>query len=139
MAQAKIKSPKAAACLFFGLIFLSGVIVLFIIGGLFFSKEHPKVSNYANAMCQVDSRFWKTYECETRYYYYTCYGPTWDVHYVGNMTGSATVEIDHRYSTITEAINKADEYAVSTSLKYYFHVFKSFLMLSEITIYSQLN
>jgi hypothetical protein len=113
MAKHNIKDPKAIICIIIATISLCGIIVLFIIGGIFFAKEHPKVLNYANSMCKVDSTSYKIYECTTRYYTYTCYGPTWNVHHGEKRDVFAIVEMDYRYRYVSEALNKAYEYQVS--------------------------
>lgn len=112
--QQKIKSPKTVVCfILLALFFSAGVIVFFTLGGVFYAKEGPRVSHYANTMCTVDSRSWKTYQCKSRYYFYTCYGPIWRVHFQLDRLISATVEQDRRYSSYTEALNKAYQYQVS--------------------------
>jgi hypothetical protein len=109
MAKNNIKNPKTIFCLFFTLLCFSAIIVLFTLGGVFFSEEHPKVLNYANSMCRVDSRSYKVYECHSRYYTYTCYGPTWNVHYDNVF---AIVETQRRYRSYSDALIKANEYQV---------------------------
>lgn len=113
MAKHKIKDPKAVICLFLFLIFFASVITLFIMGGIFYSDEHPKVLNYANSMCVVDSRSWKMYQCKARYYFYNCYGPKWDVRHGENRTIFAIVEGEKRYRSYSDALDKANEYQVS--------------------------
>ena len=120
--QQKIKSPKTVACIMLGLLFFAGVIVFFTLGGVFYAKQGPRVSHYANTMCTVDSRSWKMYQCKSRYYYYTCYGPIWGVHYKLDRPISATVEQDERYSSYSDALNKAYQYQVSHSEKLAPHV-----------------
>ncbi len=82
-------------------------------GGIYFSDEHPKVLHYANSMCQVDSRSYKLYQCKSRYYTYTCYGPTWNVHHGERRDIFAIVEGQKRYFSPSDALNKAYEYQVS--------------------------
>ena len=113
MAKHKIKDPKAILCLFLSLLCFASIIVLFTMGGMFYSDEHPKVLNYDNSMCVVDSRSWKTYQCKARYYTYSCYGPKWNVRHGENRTIVAIVEGEKRYRSYTDALNKANEYQVS--------------------------
>jgi len=118
MAQYKIKDPKAIACIILAAISLPAIIVLFTMGGVFFSEEHPKELNYANSMCQVNSRSYKLYQCKARYYTYTCYGPVWQVHHGENRDVLATVEEEKRYRSSSDALNKAYEYQVSNHQKH---------------------
>jgi hypothetical protein len=113
MAKHNIKDPRAIACIVFAAIGFPTIIVLLTTGGVFFADEHPKVLNYANSMCQVDSRSYKSYECKSRAYRYTCYGPVWDVHHGENRDVFAIVEINKRYRYYSEALDKANEYQVS--------------------------
>jgi hypothetical protein len=108
----KIKNNKAVFCIFLIIILFTGFIVLFSVGGPLFSEEHPKVVNYANSMCQVDSSSWKYYQCKSRTYWYICYGPTWNVRYGENRMISATVEGSKRYRSYSDALKKAHEYQV---------------------------
>ena len=113
MAPRRIKNPKAVLCAFFALLFFAGVFVLFIMGGVFYGQERPKVLNYANDMCTVNSRSVATYQCKSRYYYYVCYGPTWSVFRSADRPIFARVEGSRRYSSYYDALNKANEYQVS--------------------------
>lgn len=112
MAKRKIKDPKAIACIVVASIGFAAVIVFFIIGGILFAKEHPKVLNYANDMCIVDSQLFRTYKCRTRYSQYTCYGAIWGVHYGVNLK-YATIEEEKRFRSVSDATNRAAEYKVS--------------------------
>lgn len=116
MAKYKIKNPVTIICVLLTLIFFSAIIVLFVIGGVFFSEEHPKVLNYANSMCQVDSRSYRMYECTSRYYRYTCYGPTWNVRHGEHSDVFAVVETQRRYRSYSDALKKAYEYQVRNYL-----------------------
>jgi hypothetical protein len=113
MAKHNIKDPKSIACIVLACIGFPALIVLFTMGGVFYAKEHPKVLDYANSMCRVDSRSYKTYQCKTRYYQYSCYGPIWEAHYGENRTIFALVEGEKRYRSYIDAFNKAQEYNVS--------------------------
>jgi len=115
MAKYKIKDPKAVICFILALLCFCAIVVLFTLGGIFFASEHPKALNYANSMCRVDSRDWRMYQCKSRYYWYTCYGPIWKVHHGEQRNISATVEQERRYSTYSEARAKADEYEIGSS------------------------
>ena len=112
MIDRKRPNIKVLGCYVLGLFLLSVTLALVTMGSVFMVKERPKVAHYANTMCEVDSRSWKTYECRTRYSYYTCYGPTWAVHHGENPTMSATVE-GKRYRSSSDALKKANEYQVS--------------------------
>jgi hypothetical protein len=112
MPPQRIKSRRAAACILLGVLFLAGVVVFFTLGGVFYAEQGPRVKYYANSMCTVDMRSWKTYQCKSRYYYYTCYGPVWGVHYTLDRLTFATLEQDHRYSSYSDALNKAYQYQV---------------------------
>jgi hypothetical protein len=117
MAKSRIKDPKLVVCTVLFVICSGGMITFFIVGGLFYAKERPKVLNYANSMCRVDSISYKTYQCTTRYYRYDCYGPIWDVHHGENRTIFALVEGDKRYRSSLDALKKAQEYQVTKPTK----------------------
>jgi len=108
-----VKDPKATGCVFLATTGFVAMVVLFTMGGIFFSQEYTKVLNYANSMCRVDSRFYKTYQCKSRYTSRTCYGPAWEVHYGENRTTYAKVEGDKRYNYPSDALKKAHEYQVN--------------------------
>lgn len=114
MARNQIKDPKAIVCFLVASLTFSGVIVLFIIGSILFSSEHPKVENYDNSTCQVDLRSYKTYQCKARYYRYSCYGPIWYVHYGSNET-FAIVETEKRYRYYSDAMEETKRYHVNDS------------------------
>jgi len=113
MAGHKIKDPKAIACIILAAFGVPAIIVLFTMGGVYYADEHPKVLTYANSMCQVDSRSYKTYECKSRAYRYDCYGPIWNVRHGEKRDVFAIVEINKRYRYYSDALNKANEYQVS--------------------------
>ncbi|UJR29008.1 hypothetical protein I4U23_010226 [Adineta vaga] len=115
MATHKIKDPKAVLCIIFFILFLAGAFTLLIVGGILFGKESPKVKYYGNSMCLVQSGSYKTYQCKSRYYWYTCYGPTWNALYGANQTTFALVESERRYRSYIDALNKAKEYEVGSS------------------------
>ena len=110
----KIKDPKAILSFLSASLTFSAVIVLFIIGSILFSTEHPKVENYDNSICQVDLRSYKTYQCKARYYRYNCYGPIWYVHYGLNNT-FAIVETEKRYRYYSDAMDETRRYQVRKS------------------------
>lgn len=112
MAKHKIKNPMIIVCFLIAILSVSAIIILFTIGGVLFADEHPKVLNYANTMCQVDSSSYTTYECKSRHYTYTCYGPTWNVHYGEERDVFALVETERRYQSYSDALKKANEYQV---------------------------
>ena len=93
---------------------LSAVVVFFAIGGVIFAKENPKLLNYVNDMCTVQSSSVKTYQCRTRYSRYTCYGPIWNVRHGENNTIDATVEEDQRSRSYSAALKRTEEYMVKT-------------------------
>lgn len=113
MTNLKIKDPKAICCIVFSTLFGSAVIILFILGGIFFGTEHPKVLNYASSRCLVGSQSTKTYKCSTRYSRYTCYGAIWNVYHGENLTTFAIVEEDQRYRSPSDALKRARHYHVS--------------------------
>jgi hypothetical protein len=113
MANYKIEQPRVLICLSLTFLCFGGIIVLFILGGIYFSDDHPKVLHYANSMCQVDSRSYKLYECPSRYHAFTCYGPIWNVHHGERRDVFAIVEEKSRYSFPSDALDKAYEYQVS--------------------------
>lgn len=112
MARHKIKDPKAILCILLFCVSLTAVLTLFIIGGIFYSEQHPKLLNYANSMCRVDYRSWKTYQCKSRYFTYACYGPVWEVHYGETRDIPATVEEERRYNSYSDALDRANQYQV---------------------------
>lgn len=112
MARYRIKDPKAIVSILLFTIFLSAFIILFTMGGAFFSNENPKMKYYAQSTCQVQSRFYRTYECKSKYFRYTCYSPTWDALYGANLTKFAVVETAKRYRSTTEALDKGKQYEV---------------------------
>lgn len=111
--QQKVKNPKAVVSLLAALLLFAGVIILFTIGGVFFSKEKPRVNYYENTICQVDSRSYRIYQCKSRYVYYPCYSPIWYAHFsLNSQIINTVVEQDQRYDSYRDAIDKANEYAV---------------------------
>ena len=116
MPQQKIKNPVAVLTLILAILCFSAIIVLFIIGGIFYGEERPKVLNYANDQCVVDSRSYRSYQCTSRYFTYTCYGPIWDVRHGQQKDVPATVETKRRYRSYLDALNQANEYQVCNYL-----------------------
>ena len=111
--ERKRANIKVVGCYVLALQFFTVAVSLVVVGSIFMGKERPKVLHYANTMCEVDSRSWKSYTCTTRYSSYTCYGPTWKVHHGENRTTSASVEGEKRYRSYSDALKKAYEYQVS--------------------------
>lgn len=103
MARKNIKDPRAVVFFLLAIFCSSAVLTLFIIGGIFYSSEHPKTENYDHSICEVYASSYKTYQCKARYYRYNCYGPVWFVHYGVNET-FAIVETDKRYRYYSDAI-----------------------------------
>jgi hypothetical protein len=112
MVKYKIKNLQTIVCLLFTLFCFSTAIIVLTIGGTFFSEQNPKALNYANSMCQVDSRSYKNYECKSHYYQYTCYGPIWNVHLGEHRDVLAVVETQLRYRSYSDALNEANKYQV---------------------------
>ena len=108
-----VKDCRAVGCLILAFLGFGGMFVLFTMGGIFFSQENPKVLNYANSICRVDSASYKTYVCKSRYTSRMCYGPIWEVHYGENRTIYAKIEGDKRYNYYMDALKKAREYQVN--------------------------
>lgn len=113
MARNKIKDPKAVVFFLLAIFCSSAVLTLFIIGGIFYSSEHPKAENYDGSTCEVYASSYKIYQCKARYYRYSCYGPIWYVHYGVNET-FAIVETDRRYRYSSDAIADTKHYQVDT-------------------------
>ncbi len=88
------------------------MVSFLIIGGVDFTRKYPKVLNYANSICQLDSRSYQEYVCHPRYSTYTCYGPIWDAHYGPNQTIYAKVKIEQRYWTSWDALQKVKQYQI---------------------------
>jgi hypothetical protein len=97
---------------------VSGILILFIIGGSIYAKEHPKELTYAQNICQVHTTSYRQYWCSRRGSNYRCYAPVWDVVYGENQTINATIVGDNRYSSQLDAIKKTNEYQVSYSKQY---------------------
>ncbi len=117
MAKPQIKSLIVTVCSCLGIICFGGMITFFVLGGTFFAREHPKVLNYANSMCRVDSISYKTYQCRSRRSQYNCYGPIWDVRHGANKMIFAQVQGDNRYRSSLDALKKAQEYQVTKPTK----------------------
>ena len=113
MVRQRIRDPKVVGCICLTFIFLCALVVLLISGGILFSKENPKVVNYANSMCRVDSGSYETYLCRTRYKRYNCYGPIWHVSHGEHQTMFAIIKGEMRYSSRAGALQKTNEYQVS--------------------------
>lgn len=111
--RSKIEGWKAIVSLLMGLLFFGAIFLFFIFGGVFFSKENPRVKYYKNTLCQVDSRSYQPYKCKTRYSSYICYGPVWFAHFqLNNQIINTVVEQDKRYDSYSDAIKRANEYEV---------------------------
>ncbi len=116
MVTPPVRDPKAIACSFLVAACLLGMVLMFVFGGTEFGREHPKVVNYDNSMCQVQSRSTKTYECQSRYNRYTCFGPIWNVHHGEHQDIFAIVEIEKRYHYSSEALYATYKYDVSEKM-----------------------
>jgi hypothetical protein len=116
MANYPVTDPKAIVCSILTAICLLGACLLFTFGGTGFGREYPKVVNYANSMCHVESRSTKTYECVSRYSTYTCYGPIWNVHHGEHQDIFAIVETEKRYHSFSDAVYATYKYDVSENV-----------------------
>ncbi len=108
----RAQNPKIVVTTIFTAFCFFGLIIFLIIGGIYFGRQYPKVLNYVNSICQVDTINYRRYNCRTRRYSYTCYSPIWEVHHDPNRTIYAKVEIEQRYRSYLDALNKAKEYQV---------------------------
>jgi hypothetical protein len=88
------------------------MLAFFLIGSIFFSNEHPKMLNYANSMCTVDSSSYQ-YQSDGEY---IRYGPVWEVRHGKNSTINAIIIGEKRYYCASAAIEGAHEYQVSKYL-----------------------
>jgi hypothetical protein len=111
----KLAQLKPTACLFLGFASAIGAIVLFSIGGVFYSREHTKLLHYVNSMCHVDSGTINYYQCQLRYVVYTCYGSVWRVHYGQISPTFATIEEGTHWDSYAEAIASLNRYQVSSA------------------------
>jgi hypothetical protein len=117
MTKYKIRDPKAIACVVLACLCLSAIVILFTMGGIYFSEEHPKVLHYVKNMCRVDSQSYKTYQCKARYSEHTCYGPIWEVHHGENRSIYGVIESNTRYDSYLDALKKSYEYQVNKHSK----------------------
>jgi hypothetical protein len=93
--------------------FISGIIILFIIGGSIYTEEHPKELTYVQNVCQVHTTDYRQYWCSNRQSKFMCYAPVWNVVYGENQTINATIVGFNRYRLKLDAIKKTNEYQVS--------------------------
>jgi len=104
---------------FCNLTFISGIFILFIMGGTIYGEEHPKELTYAQNVCLVHTTEYRQYSCGSRQGKFMCYAPVWDVVYGENQTVNTTIVGYNRYRLKSDAIKKANEYQVSYYKQYF--------------------
>lgn len=95
---------------------ISGIIILFVIGADIYKNERPKELMYVEGECQVQSSGYKQYYCYKRSKP-ICYAPVWHIRFVENQTINATIIGHNRFSSLSDAIKKANEYQVSYKMR----------------------
>jgi hypothetical protein len=95
--------------------FVSGILILLIMGSSIYAEEHPKELTYVQNVCEVHNTSYRQYWCAGRGSKTLCYAPVWNVVYGENQTINATIVGYNRFRLKSDAIKKVNEYQVSYS------------------------
>jgi hypothetical protein len=123
------KRWEIAITAIFNATFVSGIIILFIMGGTIYEEEHSKELTYAQNVCQVHTTEYRQYRCGSKQGKFICYAPVWNIVYGENQTINATIVGYNRFRLISDAIKKTNEYQVSYNKQYFINgsIVKRFL------------
>lgn len=121
------KKVEIVLTAFLNITFLSGIFILFIIGGSLYAEEHAKELNYAQTTCRVYSTYIKPYRCNFRRTVTVCYAPVWNVGYGQNETSNTTISSSNRFRLTSDAIKQGDEYQVSCYQLFQLFILKKIL------------
>lgn len=105
---------------FISVVFLSGIFILFIMGGGIYAEEHPKEISFRRHHCFVYNIEFRQYRCSRRRPEPICFGPVWHVSYEENEIYNAEIIEYTRYETMPLANQRAEDYQVSYSTIAYF-------------------
>jgi len=98
--------------IFFASLFVALLVVLFIVGGYKYGRQHPKVSAYVHDICQVQNISYKPDSCSSRHSSNQCYSLTWIVIYGEDQTINSTI-IEYSLSTLKDVLERTNEYQVN--------------------------
>ena len=108
------KKCEITITVLFQALFVSGILILFIMGGGIYTEEHPKELTYLEDICQVLNTSYREYWCVSgKTGRRRCYAPIWDVIYGENQTINATIVGYNRFREMADTIKKMHEYQVS--------------------------
>ena len=93
--------------------FVSGLLILLIMGGTMYAEEHPKELTYLNTVCQVYNTSYNEYWCTSKLNKKKCYAPVWYIFYRENQSQKGIIVGYHRFRALPDAIKKTEEYQVS--------------------------
>ena len=110
----KVKDCQSLTCLAFAVLGVSAVFAFFLLGGMNYIEEHPKLLNYNNTMCKVHSTATKSDMCSSgkKYKKYQCYGTIWNVYHGDLYHILATIEDQFRFRDYPRVHRRAEEYKV---------------------------
>lgn len=112
MANAWCDHLKTSIPCSLGMIFCFALVILFIIGGIFYDHERRKEINYDNDMCLVLTRGYRNYTCSIKAIIWRCFSAAWDVRLNKTASINATAESISKYRSINEALARTKEYPV---------------------------
>jgi hypothetical protein len=93
--------------------FVSGILILLIMGGTIYAEQHPKELTYLETICQVYNTSYSEYWCSSRSSKTKCYAPVWYIFYGENRTVNTIIVGYNRFRLLSDAIKKTNEYQVS--------------------------
>ena len=121
MGTFQVKDPKAVICVIFAAISVAAAISFLLLLCAYYVDEYPKISNYNNTMCKVNSSTIKSYTCSEKNKKYSCSDIIWKVYHGDFYHILATIKVS-RYKYYSHVIETLEKYKVRKSL-YVFFIF----------------
>ena len=112
MAGLPCENPRSDIPCRVSMIFFLALVILFILGGVFYYQERRKEMTYDSDSCVVLTRDYRRDTCQGKGVAYSCFSATWDVRLSKNPSINATAESIRRYRSIKDALARANEYRV---------------------------
>lgn len=113
MAKNTCDNPKVDIPGYIISMFTIAAIILLVLGGNIYRRQHPKEINYGAANCLVLTVGYRNHTCKSKNWEHKCYSATWGVLHGRIQPINSIVDSGIKYHSLNETMNKTAEYQVN--------------------------
>lgn len=111
----RCKTWQIVSTVFIGCLSISGLLMLFIIGGTMYAEERPKELSYALDLCYLEDADSREFSCSSRTGRRRCYAPAWRIVHQQPANMTTTIIGKSRFRYLAAVYERLKEYQVILS------------------------